>query len=504
MITRDLGKRPRSIPRPLFAALLACGLGVSSLETSAVRLNADGHGQALIYPYYTVRSTSGNEFVSLLTVTNGTPGPKAVKARFHEGKSGTEVMDFNLFLSAYDVWTGALVQSGSGAGLFTNDRSCTVPAISRNASSLTLFRNGAYAGDGYGDGLDRTMEGYFEILEMGAIDPNGSLAFSVTHVPDFSAPNASRPPCTNLPQTDAVHADLRKPTGGLMGTVSYINVNEGTDYSVDAIALTQWSDKVQWSAVGNAYPDLSDANPAISVVVHDSANSELLIRSEWTSGRDAVSAVLMADRLSNDYSAEPSIRSATDWVMTLPTLRHHVSGAQFQAPFLGNSIGTPRSEVVGMQYFDREGQSPVPPLCLVPGPPCDQLLPFASTVLSWPTNREDPNSATVLGSHNGSRLSTTELPSTWINGWAEMALGDGSARVLVAPAGKSTVTRTATGTVTTAGAVTYHGLPVVGFAVQAYRTSGLPGLNPNVLSNYGGNFNHRVLRRIEIVPPPTP
>ena len=36
----------------------------------------------------------------------------------------------------------------------------------------------------------------------------------------------------------------------------------------------------------------------------------------------------------------------------------------------------------------------------------------------------------------------------------------------------------------------------VGLAVQSYSTTGLPGVNPNVLSNYGGNFVHKYLRDI--------
>ena len=491
--------RPVSGSSPIAAALLAAGLCTAD-PSHAVRLNPDGHGQALIYPFYTARSTSNNAFVSLLTVTNAAARPKALKVRILEGRVGAEVLDVNLFLSAYDVWTAAIVQSGAGAGIFTRDNSCTVPEVSRNGLAPTPFRNSAYVGDTYGDSLDRTREGYVEVLEMGAIEPASALGSSVTHVHDFSAPNASKPPCTNLPGADNVPSGLLVPTGGLMGSISLINVTEGTDYSIDATALTRWSDKVQWGGAGSLHPNLSDASPPASVVVADRAEGEVVIRSEWNGGRDAVSAVLMADRIANDYSAEPNLASGTDWVMTMPTRRFHVSGSQFSPPFAGNSVGIPRAEVVGIRYFDREERSPVPPLCLVPGPPCDQLLPYSASVLSWTSRRDDPASATVLGSMNGNRISTTELPSTWINGWAEMGLGDSGPRVLVAAAGKSSVTNTATGTVTTTAVVTYHGLPLVGFAVQAYRNEVLSTPGGNVLSNYGGNFNHRTTRRVESAP----
>ena len=64
------------------------------------------------------------------------------------------------------------------------------------------------------------------------------------------------------------------------------------------------------------------------------------------------------------------------------------------------------------------------------------------------------------------------------------------------PAGATTVIDVASGTVTTGLGLTYYGLPVIGFAVQSYSTTGLPGVSANVLSNYGGNFNHKYLRDI--------
>jgi hypothetical protein len=43
------------------------------------------------------------------------------------------------------------------------------------------------------------------------------------------------------------------------------------------------------------------------------------------------------------------------------------------------------------------------------------------------------------------------------------------------------------------GTRTYSGLPVIGFSVQQYVNDVLSG---GVLSNYGGNFNHKYQRSI--------
>jgi hypothetical protein len=116
--------------KSLFAAL--AGLGVLGVVDSAqaVHINQDGLGQALVYPYYTVRQTEGgNAYVTGLSVVNTTASAKAVKVRFLEGKNSREVLDFNLFLSQYDVWTAAVVQAGTGAELYSPP---TIPALRRS------------------------------------------------------------------------------------------------------------------------------------------------------------------------------------------------------------------------------------------------------------------------------------------------------------------------------------------------------------------------------------
>src|SRR5262249_39058469 len=129
---------------------------------------------------------------SLLSVVNTTASVKAVKVRFLEGKNSREVLDFNLFLSPKDVWTTGILPMGDGAGIITADASCTLPAI---PSGGKAFVNFAYTDDGAGSTLDRTKEGYVEIIEMATFADDSDTAKNVRHV-------ASVPPgCAD--QTDA-------------------------------------------------------------------------------------------------------------------------------------------------------------------------------------------------------------------------------------------------------------------------------------------------------------
>src|SRR5215510_14367564 len=118
-------------------SLYAAIAGVSALGVTgaaqAVNVNPDGLGQVLIYPYYTTRvDGAGNAYGTLLSVINSTGSAKAVKVRFLEGKNSREVLDFNLFLSPFDVWTAAILPDAAtgGARVGTVDVSCTLPPFS--------------------------------------------------------------------------------------------------------------------------------------------------------------------------------------------------------------------------------------------------------------------------------------------------------------------------------------------------------------------------------------
>src|SRR3982750_945369 len=126
--------------KSLYAALAGVSaLGVTG-AAQAVNVNPDGLGQALIYPYYTTRAdAAGNAYSTLMSVVNSTASAKAVKVRFLEGKNSREVLDFNLFLSPFDVWTSALVPNvGGGTRIVTTDKSCTLPQIPAGG---VVFRN---------------------------------------------------------------------------------------------------------------------------------------------------------------------------------------------------------------------------------------------------------------------------------------------------------------------------------------------------------------------------
>ena len=99
--------------KSLYAAIAGLGALGAVGTAEAVHVNPDGLGQVLIYPYYTARTRTtglfvGSQYNTLLSVVNSTASAKAVKVRFLESLDSREVLDFDLYLSAHDVWTAAL------------------------------------------------------------------------------------------------------------------------------------------------------------------------------------------------------------------------------------------------------------------------------------------------------------------------------------------------------------------------------------------------------------
>src|SRR6266568_1935624 len=215
--------------KSLYAALAGVGaLGVTG-AADAVNVNPGGLGQALIYPYYTVNSdAAGNTYNSLLSVVNSTASAKAGKVRFLEGKNSREVLDFNLFLSKHDVWTAAILPSASGD-------------------------------DKGGSGLDRTKEGYVEIIEMASFPTYTCTSIQVTHVAGVPFD------CAGVTDSGALN-DSVSATGGLFGGMSLINVGAGTDYTEDAVALQRFNNTANYQNAGSVSPQLTDSSPKISVV----------------------------------------------------------------------------------------------------------------------------------------------------------------------------------------------------------------------------------------------
>ncbi|MES2935985.1 MAG: hypothetical protein V4805_21160 [Pseudomonadota bacterium] len=459
---------------PLFKrTTLAHALSISAsllvvAPSHAVSLSQDGLGQVLIYPYYTVRGG----FDTYLSVLNQTDKAKAVKVRFRESMNGRNVLDFNLYLGAKDVWTAAITATPTGAKLITADKSCTSPAIPAGGKDFANFAfSGADAVPGFvqsgadrqTESLDRTREGYFEIIEMGTITST-AVAMAVTHLADVPANCAMvQAPSINM-ASDARANAVAPPSGGLAGTATLINVPAGTDYSYDPVVLSAFSNLNIWQPPGTGLPDLSSASPKTSVLIKD----EAVIRSEWATGEDAVSALIMHFTLLNEFVLEPTTLSGTDWVVTMPTKHFYVpvwgDATLSIAPFVTEFGAGAWCEPAGrFQRWSREGKGLSFDSMFPTPPPVDTLS------LCWESSVVTFNHSNVLASPHSENFSVNVD-----NGWTHLNF-DWYARQMYSLNGD-----------------TYVGLPTIGFMVQDFVNGNVNGL----LSNYGGSFRHKYASRI--------
>lgn len=524
----------------LTTAVVAGIAGVAGLANvaTAVNINPDGLGQVLIYPYYTVNA--GN--ATLLSVVNTTDETKAVKVRFLEALNSREVLDFNLYLSPFDVWTAAVTSSDeTGAGILsTADTSCTVPTI---PASGVAFRNFAYTGTNDDDGpntLDRTREGHIEMIEMGVVEDTNGAAFNAassysdaaTHVAGtpLSCPtlvNAWRPGGNWAAGTgresrlNVADIGVTTPVGGLFGAAVIADVANGSalSYNADAIdGFYRLATTTLHTAPGSTLPSLAQAATSLGeadAIIFDNGD---LVTLDFASGRpDAVSSVFMHDAIYNEYNTDPGFNGASEWVVTFPTKRLHIESATpaERLPFTDNVDDTdpPISaggdaddtlvfdpngscEPISVTYFDREeGEpeaavgdvdfSPPPPDIIVPG----LSLCWEVNVVTW--NQQEAVTAgesLVLGSRTVARNInlTSDLDGNVFNeGWLRMDLGDADNYLLDLGA---------SGAGDTTGAEPRNqlfGLPVTGFwAANFVNAAAAPG----VLANYSTIHKHRASR----------
>jgi hypothetical protein len=480
------------------------GLGAVAGTAHAVYQDPNGLGQALVYPYYTVQQSGGNPFNTYLSIVNTTTRGKALKVRFREGKNSREVLDFNLFLSPNDVWTAAVVPTGTGTGadvgarLVTGDNSCTSPPIPATGVD---FRNFAYVGsntDSAGAGVDRTREGYLEIVEMATVQ--APLLASITHTAAGVPANCAAVQGSLLGNA-ALTGPGSAPSGGLAGSYTLINVSNGADFGGNAVALANFRAAANYTDTGDETSNLGSADP-VSVVVANQPTGTTVYRSTFTTGQDAVSSTMMHQSVINEYALDTATRSNTDWVMTFPTKSFYVTaGASGTAltPFTNKFTANGACETISFQYFNREEAGATAALGdfspALPG--VSDALCWESTVLSIRNGTSHMPATAVSGVLGSANAQPVAVNTQFQNGWARLTFTGTRA----APGGTgltavTTATTNANTGLTSAVPAVYHGLPVVGFMVRSLfngtlSCTGVGGATGSCQGSYGSLFDHR-------------
>ncbi len=465
--------------------LLLTYLVLCSLTSKAVQVSPTGTGEVLIYPYYSVN----NGLNTLYSVVNTTPDTKAIKVQFLEGNNAEETLDFNVYLSAYDVWTGALIPSTSNqadhsgepsATHISNDASCT-PFLVKDGQEFLPFQID------YDDlsvqqentSMQRAREGHFIIIEMASFSQSGTG----TNVVDWADHRNVGVPasCAAIVGDWSDNGEWdsggeENPTGGLFGTASLVDVAQGISYTYDALALINfWQGSAYHTEPGSLEPNLSDAYPESKVILASGDN----VTSQWNSGYQAVSSVLMSAEIMNEYALETAVNGQTEWVVSFPTKRHHLEG-EIRAPFFNDWDGMDACEGVAIQLLDRNQYhhifNTICPIFCGLIDPRPQLCQSSTVVEFFLPRSLTSDESRVLGSNNLLQLESPHGDNTTESGWAKIDFVDDEHQMA-----------------SLEGHV-FHGLPALGFSVQKYTNS---QAQAGLLAQYGGLFKHKHTLRIE-------
>ena len=541
----------------IVAALATLGLAAGAqAQSTAIAVNPDGLGEALIYPFYTVQN--GN--ATLLSVVNTTTAGKVVKIRFRDYANSEDVRDFNIYLSAQDVWTAALLPVGpagmtgtggftgasaGGAMVVTQDNSCTAPNktafqnLTADFAGVPTFavpfskadyenHDNSTRGSSAAQSLERTTRGYFEIIEQGTIPTTTTMYTKIDH---RVAGQGGKPDCAGLHALFPVNttysyqpSGVTPPSGGLFGSAAWLNLGNGASTAISATAMNGFTRQPFVYFAGDEKPNFTDhlstrtvVTTADRVVIADFIGSPTpgaaIAAQAW-----AASAPLFATNLYGEYFYSSDLAAATDWVVTMPNKRHYVTFAgsgsfpatdayaptatSTIAPFANASYwrtaagaGQYTAPVaLGAVAYDREEATFTQVGCVFS--PCDRTIEDTSSL---------PHESNVIAF--GPAGADTTKPSgamsadkaLWLLGQLQTpAVGGGWLNLSFTgtrPVVGTTVGGVilATGTPLVAGApTTFNGLPVIGFQVTSAKSAA-----PGVRDNYRHSSNLAIRKSVQ-------
>jgi hypothetical protein len=461
------------------ASVSALGVGGAA---QAVEVSGTGLAQVLVFPYYTVKGPEQAQFNTLISIVNTTASTKAVKVRFREGKASQEVLDFNVFLSPYDVWVGYLnrdlepVGGGSvptlGTVIHTPDNTCTKGKIV--GTSGVEFRPDSYLGDRVKDNsLERLREGYIEMFEMSTYAAGSQVAIGAKHTAAGVPFNCS----LITDETDGVATgtaldEARPPNGGITGTVALVQPGAGVNVGTDPLPLVNFkTDSAFYSSTGRAQPDFNTASP-FSATNTDAGNVRV---SQWNQNFDAVSATIMRTAIINEFVLDTGTNSTTNWVVTFPSKHHYVNSFQASAaspPFTGPAYApTGSCDDVLFNVWNREEKK----FDFGGGDTFSPPRTSDRPALCWEANVILWNAQNVFSSSQ-----TLGVPPTFQNGWARIDLDSSG---LASPSSQLVGISGSVPSIGVAGPFTFDGLPTIGFAVQTFPVS--------LTTSYAATYPHR-------------
>lgn len=410
-------------PLALAAAVAGMSAGMAHAQTAGFYPTL---GDAAFVPYYTVNDA----WVTGVHITNTSNLTQVVKLRLRRAEDSLDILDFNLILSPYDVWTGTISGDESEMRFITEDDSCTAPELLDNGDGRT------YA-PVFGPRIEGAQEGYLEVIGMGAADASQPISEAALH-----DSNGVPEDCDEVRENffvAAVVAGDQTEISGVDGTSTYVQTDDvlkvsyfvrddgtGIEFGNNAIHFEGFLDA---PAMTHQQYGLENYAQATSI----NAPNDALIGWDFPDVRGGgfnstrtsftrVRQQLGANSVLNDWSYNPATGASTDWVITFPgqyAMVDYYQLVEFEATNDSDIIWDYREIPVlaTFEVFDREEQSAIPGgLNFSPSPAPD------TTTLEYEVNVVEWGGQSVLDSNWVTPVNPAEAGITAPYGWANLVV----------------------------------------------------------------------------------
>ena len=335
---------------PLAIAAVAAGPAIAQQT-----INGTNTGQVLMYPFYSTQNDSN----TYMHVVNNTNEQKAVKLRFMEGQGSSVVLEFNVYLDAYDIFPFALASNDfGGASVLATDPTCTVPELGTSnppydGTQSQTFDGGVlkaqpfvpyqYENEENGD-ISRTLIGHAEVIEMGVVDDSI----------DVSDCDAIHTLWTSGAWASNTATNVAAPSGGLSGSSLFINPELAYSMDLSVVAIDGWA-----KAATNYHTGPGTLSPALGNGVTTATVDGLTL--DYTSKTNgavlATSALLASSAVYNEVMVADTIAGETDWVLTFPTKRYLNGVAPFTKAYDDTKADGGACEELSLVRRDRNSNS---------------------------------------------------------------------------------------------------------------------------------------------------
>jgi hypothetical protein len=430
---------------------LAPGVGGVPGPTQ-MSVNPGGLGDVLLYGYYNVR-TQDNIFT--VTNTSAVSGAR-VRIRFREAATiasqcngSQEVLDFDICLSKGDMWTGRIFTGSDGAGWLKsldNDTYVQTSGTADGNGTIVLFRDQFPNGVPfkYGDKntvsditADQTREGYFEIIAQRAMRDCTAL--------DITNHTCTCGNVTDVLDVDGVGQDV---DNVLMGITYMVNLGDPQTYAYTATAIADFThlDITPSLGIGSVQPDLKDS---------DDATLGLGFRSIVPANY-----VLTKNELKGIYELSPVLHGNTTYIVTFPTKwATHDEDGESDATTCTDTADIFDDPSVQITIWDDKENTDTSSTCEFS--PCP---PGTGNTLPNEVNVVNIQDSSIFTSDVAKAISFQTQAFNF--GWININLYAKSAGVAAGVVGTGTEHKTVFNGQTT------FGLPVMGYQLMKFGTSG--------------------------------